>query len=259
MGFKGRSQHAKGSIYYDNEASDYIKAHTEQEKTKNYDELIKIKSVHGEEIFTTGIYYTALRCLENSLSDFEGCMFNCSEGSEIAGSSYLTSSQLSFEIERIGDEQDIKSIESRLLNSCIPVLDSSDELNMISCLKKLNEAMDGICSNMLNIISRQRCSDLTSAVALSSSLIMYLEHDCKSTYGTVYYMLRGSIWHFLHLLLSHSMTTVNNIDFYRQWLIGFSVFLKACPQHCREVLDKRYSDPSDPWIHGSLHEVGEPK
>ena len=258
MGFHGSIHHSRGSIYYDENASDYIKHHTQEQEKKNNKDLIEIGSVHDNKMYTTGIYYTALRCLERSVSSFKGRVFNCSEGAVISGTRYLSAKHISSEIAEYFQGQSWCELECGLLNLCEPWLKPLEIANFEAQSKLLNDALESVCLQMLEIVSKHRCYELKDAVSVASKIIVYLRQVFKSTHGQVYYLLRGTMWHFLHVLLSHGMSLEDRSHFYVQWQSGVARFLLECPMHCRKVLAKNYPDMTDPWLNGSLHDVGEP-
>jgi len=205
---------------------------------------------------TTGIYYTALRCIENSLRQYSGRAYNCSEGANIAGSEYLPvgflerhseSSKLPFSA---FDKEGF--IQTLLVNSR-PELTSK---KLASGVRVFNDGVNEICLSLLKLVENTVCENTQQVTELAYELIFYLENTVKKQYGGLYFLLRGSVWHYLHLLLSHGMCTKES-SFFLNWQLGFIQFLNALPQHSQNVTNKAYPDPLDPWIHGGVEQVPE--
>ncbi len=247
-GFKSKNEHhAKGTVYYEKEATKFIK--DEVNKQENRNDFIKIKSINGKYILTTIDYFSALKCLEYAISDYEGEIINCSEGAKIDNSQYYSTEQLNLKIQGTHNKQmyldNIKNHTRKIINE--------NELRLE--VSKLNNFMKEIHKKIDSSLKLHGpINNIDNAIELTSSLIKDLK-DIENNYGSLVFLLRGSVWHFLYLLLSHGMAIdkSNRAEFMATWKKQFKDFLHNCVSEVESVTNKTYPDEADPWLWDAVH------
>ena len=91
--------------------------------------------------------------------------------------------------------------------------------------------------------------DMNDAIELSSKLMSDLKVS-EELYGSMIYLMRGSVWHYLYFLLSHGMAMDDRrrVEFLDDWKGQLNNFLTDCVSEVKFITSKSYPDSSDPWL-----------
>lgn len=248
-GFRDKSNHhSKHSIYYSEEKSELI----EESNRDRHKNLIDIESVDGDLIQTTTMYNASKRRIESDLKTFSKeypfKIYNCANGAKIEGADHIKESESWDIIDNIisNKTNDLDSIKS---NKSI-----ANKSTVNSEVKTIHSNLVKITSDITGFISSNKSSLLLDHFKDLNTIGSYLTFGLKD-YGTLYFMVRGAIWHYLHAGASVALKLQNDeskmAEFITKWELSFKRFLKLVPEHFKAVTYKQYDD-KDPWIHTQL-------
>lgn len=233
-------KHTDGS-YYDN-----------KNMPKVLDESIKLqdrtafreKSYKDEDMLTLPFYFTAKRRVEIELKRNKykkeniSNVYHCSKGLKIDFiDQHLEPNQLSVIIKSIEQDDKSKYINSIVNSKSINI--GKDELKQYA--KKMeNDAVE--ISNILIKEVKKRNSDPESIIETITSINHLLETYISKNYGSIYYLFRGTVWHYLFFgfthLLSLKKDSDNQIKLAKQWKVDFINLLEFIPDNLKEVLER---------------------
>ncbi|TNC82547.1 MAG: hypothetical protein C9356_03770 [Oleiphilus sp.] len=237
--------HAKGSIYYEK----LLKLEHEE------NELIEVETVDGSKAWSTPNYFTSKRKVENMLQQNEADellkVYNCSDVANIEGAQWLK------------EDTFIELVES---------LDSSKDADMgymfdpkaVSCdLSKADEKLKYIEANLKALnsdVSKLFDADLETLEDLSilcSRINWYLEDILKPRTPDFYFLVRGTIRHFLCAGFAHAFALEDPqacANYIQEWKKSFRDFYQRLPAHFSSVVFKEFDVDQDPWVKQSIFE-----
>lgn len=251
FGFKSLDKHHAGSsVYYDNEADDLVKGSVEYDTER----LNKDIGVDGSTIYTTGSYYTAKRRVEvEILRGFHtfGNMdfFNLSSGAKIENTQWLNQEDFRKHIEEINIENSEQELENLFSKKGTTVTKSM--------LKQAPKVFLGLFNELKQEIPKLVTgheSGVNLASEICTKINLYLEDTIKNKYGNLYYMVRGTFWHFMFTLYTHAWAleeSGQSGDFIETWKKDFLEFIEMWPDHVSSILEKDFSE-DDPWLSHAL-------
>ncbi len=247
-GFNSKTEHhAKGTVYYEKDATNFIKDVVNEQENRN--DFIKIKSVNGKDILTTIDYFSALKCLEYAIGEYDGKVINCSEGAKINNSHHYSTEQFNLKIKSTHN----KSMYLDMIKNHSRKISNENDLRLE--VSKLNYFMKEAYKKLEGRLeSYGPIKNIDNAIELTSSMIRDLK-DIENNYGSLIFLLRGSVWHYLYFLLSHGMAIDKSkrADFLTTWKEQFKVFLFNCVSEVESVTNKTYPDEADPWLWDAVH------
>ncbi len=243
-----QSHHASGSVYY--------KGSLKEQYAVNQDDLIEVPSAQGGMILTTTFLFTAKRRIENMLVlSGNSKVYNCSNGSRIENTQWLSS-------------EEVREVFDELMRQANP-----DKQYFSDCLfntqdKALDEAFiqkqaDFISSEMHELISRlsTRISKAplntkrhySELCAMIFPFIKTLSQENKS----MFYFIRGSIWHFLLAAQTHvySLPKQDIPGYLNEWKDCFLEMLATLERRCRSITHKTLHMDQDPMVNHRLCEA----
>lgn len=232
--------HTKSSVYYDKDADPLIKESVSQQNSS----LIKDVSVTGEEIYTKPTYYTSKRRAEveitraiNTFKDIN--IYNISNGAKISGAKWLNTELSQTMISKLP-----------LSNPDAVINELFDKNENIVSQEMLDQGIDKVLTlfeelkeKIPNIIKRHNKSkDIASAI--TTELNHYLEQHVKINFPYLYYMVRGSLWHYMYSLYTHvwameKVTPESVNHFVNEWINSMNELLTEWPKHVQGVLSKK--------------------
>lgn len=237
--------HAKGTIYGDENATEHIKRYVKETENKEIADHVCIKGIGGRDLLTTPIYFASLRRLENALVVFarhtNRKILNCSEGADIRSSNYCSSEDLfldlrqrkkAFNIEKIGFTEKKAIIDEGLLRFEHYILER------VGMLK----------SELSDLIGEEK-GILQLVLSVTPNILALVDAE-DSFDASFHYFLRGSVWHWLYLGLSHGLLLdASEQDmFLRSWLKDFISFLDQVPGTVLERTSRCFPNDQDDWL-----------
>lgn len=246
-GFKNLdSHHSKHSVYYSEEQSDAI-----EKATSSYgDYLIEVESVDGEKMQSTPIYNTSRRRVEVEIqflqTRYELVAKNCSEGgAKIEGVDYISHEDFNTQMEQASSPKQV--LMTRILNQNSHAI-SAEEI--ATNLSKLTDDLTHISQDIISIMSKGNHRSLTKHYQNMHIIGQYLSFGMEK-YGQMKFMVRGTIWHFLHAGASYALKLQDNPKelnrFIKTWEKSFRDYLNDYLLHFKQVTTKTF-DNSDPWL-----------
>lgn len=246
FGFRDiKHHHAKGSIYYEK----LLKLEHEHK------DLIEIETVDGERAWTTPNYFSSKRKVENLLGQYsdEGGLqvYNCSDVAEIEGSEWLQGDSFVEVVNALesNKQQDMDYMFNESAVSCdLSALD--EKLKYIEAnLVALNNDMNKLFSEDL-----ETCEDLS---ILCAKINWYLEDILKKRTPDFYFLIRGTLRHFLCAGFAHAFANEDEAaraQYIQDWKVAVLDFFKQLPAHYRSVVFKEFDVDKDPWLKQSINE-----
>ena len=246
FGFRDvKHHHAKGSIYYEK----LLKLDHEEK------DLVEIETVDGDKAWSTPNYFTSKRKVENLLqqhcNDESLNVFNCSDVAKIDGAEWLK-----------GDEfiDVVKACENRKAED----LEYMFNEKAITCdLKELDEKLKYVEANLEALgrdLAKLFNTSIESRRDLSitcSKINWYLEEILKPRTPDFYFLVRGTMRHFLCAGFAHSFSISDEDErtqYYQDWKDAFLGFYQRVPDHFRSVVFKEFDVDQDPWMKQSIYE-----
>jgi hypothetical protein len=248
FGFKDViNHHAKGSIYFDKDNSAVLN----NAQPTSLAGLIERESVHGEKMYTQSIYATSHLSAEikilHSKKNYELSVYNCSEGVNIKGTTYISTDQFKSIITT--NNSTFSKTASIISGKRIELEELRNKINYLgSCL-------ESISNDISSILSHDKVDNIEELFRVCHKINRYMSINVNKEYGYIYYTLRGSIWHVCYVGASISLSTQNQDDqvkFIKTWKTSILELLSELPNHYRSITNKSYPDDSDPWIHKDI-------
>jgi len=245
--------HTKNSIYYQEDADDRIQNSVAQLERS----LLKETSVKGEKMYTKPSYYTSRRRAEveilraiKTLKDIK--VFNFSNGAAIENTDWLSSSEGSARISNLKDVDKKSLMKDLFERKSASIEPKTTEIG----IEKIEKFLTMLNKKLPPIIDRN-IEKQNASSAICTEVNHYLEQVVKNENPHLYYMIRGSIWHYLYTLYTHSWAakSADQHDeesiFIEKWAVNFKEFLSNLPLHAKNTLSK-FRDIDDDWLNTSM-------
>lgn len=252
------NHHSKKSVYSENSnqiISEKLKRSTSETfKKKN---TFLVPGVKGSFIHTTPFYFTSKRLVENLIISTRktspNCQFyNCADGAEIEGAEWMSrESFLKKVCINTSKEERLRVINKIFSSESTPVpLESlKDQITKTTMkLKELSEKLE-------SLLKKRRLCGKKDITRICSEISRYVEGQLQREDQGFYYMIRGTIRHFLYVGLSHALAMKDDhmIDeFLGNWKEGFITCMKQLPSHFQSITEKEYSLEDDTWVRRSI-------
>lgn len=223
-----------------------------------------VEGVDGKTVNTTPIYFTARRTVEILIQDTlakqpDTRFRNCSDGARISGAEWQDSDDFLSAVELTGSEAERARVNALIFSGNAATVSTTDiETKLQSVeekLKQLSAYADKLCQS-------QRLRGKQDMTRLVSEMARYMESSLAKDEPSFYYMIRGTIRHFLYAGFAHAIAIENNTQaakFLQSWREGFLGCLNHLPKHFRTVTHKTYSLKQDPWVRQSINDPEEPE
>ena len=243
-GFPSAAEHhAKGTLYYDENACASVSATLE-------DETIEIEAANGGKILSTTFLYTSLRRTENIVITLARtcAVYNFSDGARIDRAKWVPSGEGGHFLTPLNDVKG--SVLDKLFSSS-PV--QVRDIQIAKQSAKLQKFVMDLSRKLIGIL-KSPILDLAQMTVVCFRINQYLHEKVLTESTAYYYFTRGAIWHFLHAGYSHAYALTNEMErklWMEWWQDRFIAFLDAWPEHLSGVISKDFGQP-DPWLHRSI-------
>ncbi len=218
----------------------------------NNEELYGVKSVAGEDIYTSQSMFIARINMEDHIKYFRadgGRVFNCSLGVAIEGAEQFSSEQIAWlkERETARAEHRLEHILFEHLQCGIDILQLQDILHQSS---------EQLCQIVIELqgLLNQPVKNL-SDISLLCGKIIYALDSGQRTNNLGMSLIWGSVNHLMYILYSFSFADIDDaakIRFYEIWKNTTADFLIEVVPHYQSVTFKHFSIDTDPWLYKTL-------
>ncbi len=245
---KGR-HHASGTVYYKENGPEGLKRATTHEDS----DLIPIESASGGSILTTSFLYASKRRTENIIATYKHPrVFNCSNGSKLKGTNWLNDEAFSahqFQKHTLKKQDVINSLFS---DKALSISESQIDASLNTMRVQLAEMVE-LFNDFLNkpIVDQETMTDTCYRMN------KWLQHTLKPKNPSLYFFIRGSIWHFLHAGFSHSFALHKHKEsnlFIAVWQKEFKGFLENIQSHFDDIFFKEFDLATDLMTQRSITE-----
>lgn len=261
FGFKDHQHHhSKRSVYMESEDHGIGKELKEGAgKTFTQGRTFTVKGVSGSTVYTTAIYFTAMRAVEGlieavSKQSPQSQFSNCADGADIEGANWTSREQFLDRMAADGSNAEKTRILGLLFDgSAQPI--SLDNIEQV--LERTREKLVLLEQRIKGELQNRRLRGKKDITRLCSVISRYLENELMKTDRGFYYMIRGTVRHFLYVGFSHAiaMTDDQQIEgFLQQWKVSFTQCMSALPEHFTSVTGKHYQLETDPWVSQSIND-----
>lgn len=238
FGFPSKKEHhSKNSIYYAENTSKSIKSSV----SRNFKNSIEVDAFDGGKIETIPMYCTSRKTVEICSSHWSRIsttkISSCSMGAKIKGVEYIPPEDIEFK-ETTQKEHDFAG----------NIYKTEEIKERIDFLLK---SLKSICREIEIFLRIPTKENLYGIFFLCNKINNHLQNNTYKKHGFLYYTIRGSIWHYLHIGVSISMSIENPKEresFISKWKDSLSSFLIDVPDHCQKITSKSYPNAEDPWI-----------
>jgi len=249
-GFPNKDQHhASGTVYYKENGPDGLKKAT----THQDSDLIPIESASGGSILTTSFLYASKRRTENIIKTFKHPrVFNCSNGSKLQDANWLNDESF--------DAQQFKNHALNKQNIVNYLF--SDDTKLVSQIE-IDDALNTMRGELVSMVDlfndflKKPIVGQKSMVTTCYRMNKWLQHTLKPKNQSLYFFIRGSIWHFLHAGFSHSFALHNQNEstlFIAVWQKEFKHFLENIQSHFDDIAYKEFDLATDLMTQRSIAE-----
>lgn len=243
-GFKDSAHHhAQGSPYYNSKT-----AYKAPKK-----DLIQITAVDGEVAWSTPIYFTSKRRMENVIKahaeDPNLQVFNCSDMAEIEGTKWLNHEQF------LAYTGDLKGQKEQDMDTLFHP--DAKPYSLDQAKQSVSEIIPEL--ELLARELRDRIGDAPDSLEAFSCLLTrlndYLEKQIKTSMPKTSHLIQGSLKHFFYNGMAHAFALFDEQEqmaFIKTWPDHLLAFFDALPEHYRSVIMKDYDLDTDLWIKQSI-------
>ena len=241
-----QSHHASGSVYYKDELKEHYSVNT--------DDMIEVPSASGGSILTTIFLHTAKRRIENMLTLSNNIkIFNCSDGAFIDKTEWVSPGN----IDKLLINKNKISCKDDFINALFKQTDQPISADQVSSrTSKLLTEFESIIKTIQSTLDKTKCESIRDFSNLCSSifpLLTQLETEDES----MFYFIRGSIWHFLLAGYTHAYSLpAEEIKSYLEfWTLRFSETLAMLGRRFEAIATNTVSKDKDPMVNHRLCEA----
>lgn len=258
-GFKDHQHHHSKSSVYVESADETIGDELKKSAHKTFvkDRTFQIPGVNGSVVHTTQIYFTSKRSTE-SLIAFSTRnqpnvhFYNCADGAEIEGATWTSrESFLENAGKKASKEERLKVIEELFSTDAQTVSLTA----MKQSLDQTREKLAKLAQKLETWLTTRRLRGKKDITRLCSEISRYMEGPLQKEDSGFYYLIRGTVRHFLYVAYSHAMAMTDEkaIAIYlEQWRSEFMNCMNGLPNHFDSVTRKTYILKEDPWVAQSI-------
>ncbi|AZZ91287.1 DUF115 domain-containing protein [Hahella sp. KA22] len=247
-----RHHHAQSSIYYDDDAHEAFK------RSVDYDgqHVFKVEGVDGGSVLTSPQYFAAKRKAENSLRDFpeRGKVYNFSHGAKIEGADWVAPGPLPIALTALSASSDKKQKVVDYLYA------SQHEKIPVDVLEKKRDRLNVLFGQFSDDVSTFLQAPISSKDDMNrvcNRINTYMEDQVQTKAKEFYFLLRGSIRHFLYIGFAHALAIQNDAErltFMEEWRQTMLRFLLDVHKHFLQVMYKKFDLATDPWVRRSIND-----
>ncbi|MFE8072032.1 DUF115 domain-containing protein [Marinobacteraceae bacterium S3BR75-40.1] len=256
-GFHSAERHHSKSAYYYNLPEGAPKA----KKIQGRNNLLPEYGVHGEEMFTRPIYYSSRRKLELAMGDAltEAGKYNfysCSDGARIEHTTWL--SQAAFESQMADASTNLDMARLKSVEKVFSPTARRVDVGMVNEeLMKTRKALKVLGDEIEDLFKSRKLEGDKDCLRLALRVNTYAQKVLQEMKPGFYYMVRGTLWHFLYAGLTHALA-IEDKDarrkFLRVWEKAIVKTFQQLPDHFKAVTNKTFDIDSDPWV---LQRIGD--
>lgn len=242
------AHHSKYSVYGNEKSSEFSSQFRKEMHGSNEKRpLFPVPGVDGGTVLTRADYYSAKRSVEQFLAEVptpaDGLqVFNCSDGAEIEGVSWL--SKESFLRDVLGRDAGDESREKGCLDLSTSPLPNED---LSKKLRDLSEEIRSSAQHFSSILRHSRLEGRSDLIVASNEVRSYLNrvgaHSGRESSVTVqligWQMMKGTIQRFLQIGMCHGLACKSDdelVEFSKKWRDVFVQFLASLPRHFDSVV-----------------------
>ncbi len=249
-----QKHHAEGTIYNSEDhkgcGSDYQVQPGSVITTKGYD---------GSAVKSTPILFTAKRKLEQEIRDQRHVwgdlnVYSCSDTAEIEYSQWLNNEDMIKSVSAQGAE--ISNDEA--LTRVFQKNPRSVDLGVVeSSLAKVDQELKRTAREIEDFINGFRVKNAMDFTCLCMKISYYVEVEMEKRNLGFYFLVRGTIRHFLYAGFSH-MLALTDFDqrnqWYQDWKTDFLKLINGLPAHFHSITHKEYRLDNDPWMEQTIND-----
>ncbi|PTY36773.1 hypothetical protein BGP77_05665 [Saccharospirillum sp. MSK14-1] len=242
FGYKSKTEtHAAGSVYFDEKAPKYL-----QDSIGERMSNLKVEAIDGSTLLTEPIYNAARDRVEKLLYTFQhqAKAYNCSLGAKIDGTEVVASRDF-FEA-MIGAEVHPDEYREQLLYRS--VLTAPSEIDQ--GIKLAATYLGNVCQFVRQEVKAMN-PDYRGLVMAVLKITRRLEADFRKQRTPLFYLVRGTIWHYLNAGISVCYTatdTDTGLKHLKIWQARFIDFLEQWPQHYEWLVERNVDANDDGWL-----------
>jgi hypothetical protein len=261
FGFLNHEQHHSKSSVYMESANKPIGTELKERSDKTFTKArtFRVPGVNETVVLTTQIYFTAKRAMEglieqttDALSD--SLFFNCADGAEIEGATWT--SRESF-IDKIVSTTGGQGERQRVLQKLFTQEAEAVSLNELDQKLALTERkLSTLAQKLESWLTNRRVRGKKDITRLCSEISRYMEGQLKNEDLGFYYLIRGTVRHFLYVGFSHTLAMDDKDQiaiFLDKWKREFTGTMNKLPSHFASITGKNYILNEDPWVTQSLN------
>lgn len=241
------SHHASGSVYYKGKLKDQYKVKA--------DDMIEVASAPGGKILTTTFLYTAKRRIENMLiSSGSIKLFNCSNGAHLENAQWLAPGKTEQTLSKYTSTSKSKI---DFINTLFSNEDKAlTKANINKSSDKLSQEMHSIIKDINTIVLNAQLNSLRNFNEFCSKIFPIL-NQLELTNKSMFYFIRGSIWHFLLAGLTHvySLDQRHIESYLVDWKNYFLDMLSMLGRRFESIAKNELNLESDPMVNHRLCEA----
>jgi hypothetical protein len=246
FGFSSKEKHhASGSIYYQDE--DKISSVLSDANDFSNKKTMTTTSVHGQEIETKPMYFTAQKRLEECIKYVHKrniTVYNCSDGASIKNANWISTKKLN----KILTNLVVSSTPSELPKE---LYENSQIISAEEIDEKSNHLIE-VINSIFDTLIKKTPKEKTLFGASKSIFIRnnIISRHVKNKFGYIQFFIRGQVWLYLAVyynfcLKSKSSKDVKEaIDICETWLIEHKEIII---KEMNEIMFHNMSINEDPW------------
>ncbi|MDR9425898.1 MAG: DUF115 domain-containing protein [Marinobacter sp.] len=261
FGFQDRKHHhAKSSVYMESE-DETIGTQVKEgaKKAFNKGRTFQVAGVNDSVVHTTHIYFTAKRATESLIETTvnhypDALFFNCADGADIEGATWTSRENFLDKARASGDETKRHEVVEQLFRTDAQTVSLTDMENQLEHTQKKLSELAKILEDWLITRRVRGKKDITR---LCSEISRYLEGQLQKEDLGFYYMIRGTVRHFLYVGFAHTMAMSDDqqiATFLDKWKKAFIGCMNGLPSHFASVTGKKYVLEDDPWVRQSIND-----
>ena len=246
--------HASGAIYFDDNAHGIFKRSVDYDKHH----VFHVDAYDGSDFLTQPAYFTAKRKVEfliKGLADRKIAVHNCSNGAAIVGAQWFSRDEFQQRFSEIehGSKQEVLDYLFGDTSRCVPLDSVTEARDHISILMRE-------CESDIESILDVEITDLNTFNRVCNRVNWYFEEIVQRRAPEFYFMLRGTVRHFLYIGYSHAFALRDQVyrnQFIKDWQEALKHFFHEVQPHYHKVMYKHFDMNTDPWVSKSINDAEE--
>ncbi|WP_108124478.1 motility associated factor glycosyltransferase family protein [Saccharospirillum mangrovi] len=243
-----KHSHANGSVYFDAKAPKHLQDIATQRTAQ-----MRVRSIDNEDLITEPIYNAARDRVEKLLAlHQQRCsVYNCSMGAHIEYTEVIRE-QAEFEAS-LGESFNQNDYRQTLLAETVIIMPTEIE----NGLKKGSDFLQAACQLVKDELMKMP-DDRGALIISLLNLSRRLQRHYFQTRNSMYFLIRGTFWHYFNAALTAAFTTPDeevanrNLAIWRQRFIDL---VDKLPEHYDWVGQRDLSIEEDTWLDKRITEM----